>query len=294
MIYLWLLPVDWTIAAFCFSAEDSLACNTPERCPSPVYAPICLENVVEISRQSDDENSNITRDPKKNDEQGSPNQDSGVLKDLRPEANPPTTSLTQDVSHMSKDCRLDVGYLLSNTQEVDQIQKDCRQEIDLIRKICRQEVETILKDCKREIELIQKDSRIELNCVPRDCKQEAGHLLLKDGRQEVERDYKQEVVSTSEDFRPETQRTSGDCKLEVDPILMDFKQEVEPTSKDCRREVNTIPKDGKRKAERNLKDCKWNADRVQKDWEQEDEVQQRYEVPSSKAAGIQLLNLQLR
>ncbi|XP_018424874.1 PREDICTED: uncharacterized protein LOC108797720 [Nanorana parkeri] len=272
---------------------DSITCNTPERSPSPVYAQNCLENVVNVSQQTEVENGSITRDPKEKDDHGSVNEDCGVSKDCRQETDHPPKGLKHNVGHIAKDPRQEAGYVQDDSdQDVDQIQKDCRKEIDLIRKICRQEVETMLKDCKREIERIQ-DCRQEVNCLPRDCKQEAGHLL-REGRQEVDcipRDCKQEVVGISKDCRQETERTSVDCKLEVDTTLKDCKQEVEHIPRDCRREVNAMPKDCKREAERNLKDCRWNSGHVLKDWEQEDnEVQQYYEDEQLKEVKIEILS----
>ncbi|KAM5138919.1 uncharacterized protein ACMZJ9_016380 [Mantella aurantiaca] len=272
---------------------ESIACNTPERCPSPVYAQSCLENIVDVSRQTEEENGSTTQDPSRKDDQGSINEDNGVVKDSRQETDHSPKGLIQDVGHISKDSSKEVSCPPNEKQESDQIEKDCRQEIDLIRKICRQEVETILKDCKREIERIQQDCRQEVNCAPRDYKQEAGHLL-KDGRQEVDcipRDCKQEVVSISKDCRQETESTSGDCKLEVDTILKDCKREADRIPRDCRREVNAMPKDCKREAERNLKDCRWNTDRVAKNWEQEDdEVLECYEEEQLKEVKIEILS----
>ncbi|PIO25799.1 hypothetical protein AB205_0200570 [Aquarana catesbeiana] len=273
---------------------ELISCGTPERSPSPVYAQNRLENIVDVSRQPEEENNSITRDAKDKDDQGSINEDYGVLKDCRQKTGDPPKGLKQDVGHISKDSRQEVANLPNeDKQEVDQIQNDCRQEIDLIRKICRQEVETILKDCKREIERIQTDCRPEMNCISRHCKPEAGHLL-KDGRQDVDcipKDCKQEVVSISKDCRPENEHNSGDCKLEVDTILKDCKREVDCIPKDCRRVVNSTPKVCKQEAERNLKDCRWNTGHVRKDWEQEDEeAQQYYEEEQLKEVKIEILS----
>ncbi|XP_077323372.1 uncharacterized protein LOC143957102 [Lithobates pipiens] len=273
---------------------ESITCSTPERSPSPVYAQNHLENIVNVSRQPEEENNSITRDAKEKDDQGSINEDYGILKDCRQKTGDPPKGLKLDVGHISKDSRQEVSNPPNeDKQEVDQIQNDCRQEIDLIRKICRQEVETILKDCKREIERIQTDCRPEINCIPRHCKPDAGHLL-KDGRQDVDcipKDCKQEVVSISKDCRQENEHNSGDCKLEGDTILKDCKQEVDCIPKDCRRGVNSTPKVCKREAERNLKDCRWNTGHVRKDWEQEDEeVQQYYEEEQLKEVKIEILS----
>nr|DBA15570.1 TPA: hypothetical protein GDO54_004763 [Pyxicephalus adspersus] len=271
---------------------ESSTCNTPEKCPSPIYAH-CLENVVDVSQHTEGENSSITQDPKEIEDQGSINEELGVSMDCRKEKDHPLKSLKQDAGHISKDSRQDVGHLPNDKQEVDQIQKDCRQEIDLIRKICRQEVETILKDCKREIERIQKDCRQEINCIPRDCTQEAGHTF-KDGKQEVEfipRDCKQEIFSISKDCRQEPERPLVDCKLEVDAVLKDCKQEVDQITKDCRQEGNSMPKDCKLEAERNLKDCRWSTGLAQNDWDHEDEdVQQYYEEEQMKSVKIEILS----